>query len=216
VTKVRKPADTSPDVDGSSSVRQRRIRIRKDDAEEPPTDEIRPASNGEAQSKRPAEESPESKDGDLDAQLKMTLDLSDPEPREYEASDAPPRVPVDTIRWLWWAMGVGVVTCPLLLAFQLVFTDPAHGANVLAVVITMSFGALFATWTFEYWLRRGSAEQPTTPPIWTLTRHAVLAFAGVAAMAVAALNSTASFGLFLLVVFTLVVADIVLRRVRVK
>ena len=35
-------------------------------------------------------------------------------------------------------------------------------------------------------------------------------------MAVSALNGTASFGLLLLVIFTLIVADIVLRRVRIR
>lgn len=113
-------------------------------------------------------------------------------------------------------MGMGATTCPVLLGFQLVFTDPAHGLNVIAVVITMSFGALFAAWTIEYWLRRGSATSAVKAPIWTLTRHAVLASVGVAAMAVSALNGTASFGLLILVAFTLIVADIVLRRLRIR
>ena len=113
-------------------------------------------------------------------------------------------------------MSMGAATCPVLLGFQLVFTNPAHGLNVIAVVVTMSFGALFATWTFEYWLRRGNATSAATAPIWTLTRHSVLASVGVAAMAVSALNGTASFGLLILVTFTLIVADIVLRRLRIR
>ena len=148
--------------------------------------------------------------------MQMTLDLSDPEPRGYEASAKPPRERIDTTRLLWLAMGMGAVTCPLLLGFQLIFTDPAHGANVLAVVVTMSFGALFATWTFEYWLRRGPAGTTHNLPIWTLTRHAILASVGVTAMAVSALNRTASFGLLMLVIFTLIVADVVLRRLRIR
>ena len=146
----------------------------------------------------------------------MTLDLSDPEPRGYEASATPPREQIDTTRLLWLAMGMGAVTCPILLGFQLVFTNPAHGLNVLAVVVTMSFGALFATWAFEYWLRRGTAGTAPKMPIWTLTRHAILASVGVAAMAVSALNRTASFGLLILVILTLIVADIVLRRLRIR
>ena len=153
---------------------------------------------------------------DPDSQLQLTLDLSNPEPRGYEASTTPPRERVDTTHWLWLAMGMGAATCPILLGFQLVFTDPAHGLNVIAVVVTMSFGALFATWSFEYWLRRGSADNPAKPPVWALTRHAVLASVGVAAMAVSALNRTASFGLLILVIFTLIVADIVLSRMRIR
>ena len=153
---------------------------------------------------------------DPDSQLQLTLDLSNPEPRGYEASAKPPRERVDTTHWLWLAMGMGATTCPILLGFQLVFTDPAHGLNVIAVVVTMSFGALFATWTFEYWLRRGSPDNPAKPPVWALTRHAILASVGVAAMAVSALNRTASFGLLLLVIFTLIVADVVLRRLRIR
>ena len=80
----------------------------------------------------------------------------------------------------------------------------------------MSFGALFATWTIEYWLRHGNATSAPRAPIWTLTRHAVLASVGVAAMAVSALNGTASYGLLILVAFTLIAADIVLRRLRIR
>lgn len=148
--------------------------------------------------------------------MQLTLDLTDPEPRSYEASASPPRERINTTRLLWLAMGMGAITCPILLGFQLVFTDPAHGLNVLAVVVTMSFGTLFATWTFEYWLRRGTAATPQKLPTWKLTRHAILASVGVAAMAVSALNRTASFGLLILVIFTLVVADLVLRRLRVR
>ena len=146
----------------------------------------------------------------------MTLDLSDPEPRAYEASAKPPRERIDRTRFLWLAMGMGAATCPILLGFQLVFTNPAHGLNVLAVVVTISFGALFAIWTFEYWLRRGPAGTARDLPIWKLTRHAILTSVGVAAMAVSALNRTASFGLLILVIFTLIVADIVLSRLRIR
>ena len=155
-------------------------------------------------------------DGDPDDQLQLTLKLNEPEPRGYEPSAKPPQKRVDTTRWLWLAMGMGAATCPILLVFQLVFTNPAHGANVLAVVATIAFGALFSTWTFEYWLRRGPAGTSARPAPWALTRHAILAALGVAAMAVSALNGTASFGLLLLVAFTLIVADIVLRRVRIR
>ncbi len=155
-------------------------------------------------------------EGDPDSELQLTLDLSNPEPRGYKAAATPPRERIDTTHWLWLAMGMGATTCPILLGFQLVFTDPAHGLNVIAVVITMSFAALFATWTFEYWLRRGSADKPAKPPVLALTRHAVLVSVGVAALAVSALNGTASFGLLLLVIFTLLVADIVLRRLRIR
>lgn len=164
----------------------------------------------------PALDSAAKRVDDPDGRLQLTLDLSDPEPRGYEASAKPPRERIDTARWLWLAMGMGAATCPILLGFQLVFTDPAHGINVIAVVITMAFGALFATWTFEDWLRRGSADNPAKPPVWALTRHAVLASVGMAAMAVSALNRTASFGLLILVIFTLIVADIVLSRLRIR
>ncbi len=178
------------------------------EASQPAKREARPARSGGATAA--------GGDGDPDSQLQMTLDLSDPEPRGYEASATPPRERIDTTRLLWLAMGVGAVTCPILLGFQLVFTNPAHGLNVLAVVVTMSFGALFATWTFEYWLRRGAAATTRHLPIWTLTRHSILASVGVAAMAVSALNRTASFGLLILVIFTLIVADVVLRRLRIR
>ena len=158
---------------------------------------------------------PESVD-DPGGRLQLTLELGDPEPRGYEASGKPPRERIDFARWLWRAMSMGAATCPVLLGFQLVFTDPAHGLNVMAVVITMSFGTLFATWTIEYWLRHGNATRAVRAQIWTLTRHAVLASVGVAAMAVSALNGTASYGLLILVALTLIVADVVLRRLRIR
>lgn len=208
-------ARNSTEARDDGIVKDRRIRIDKVDVEKAPATVTGPSAGSNATSRHQTLETPARSDGDADDQLQITLELNDPEPRGYKASDAPPRKRVDTTRWIWWAMGIGAVSCPLLLGFQLVFTDPAHGANVLAVVATMAFGALFATWTFEYWLRRGTAEKPTRPPVWTLTRHAILAFVGVAALAVSALNRTASFGLLILLVFTLVVADVVLRRVRV-
>ena len=193
-----------------------RIRVRRgsnDDTSETTADS---AGNRASRRVRRALDAAAHSEGDPDDQLQLTLDLNEPEPRGYEATAKPPRQRIDTTRWLWWAMGMGTVTCPILLGFQLVFTNPTHGLNVLAVVVTMSFGALFATWTFEYWLRRGPADTTRSLPIWKLTRHAILASVGVAAMAVSALNRTASFGLLLLVIFTLVVADVVLRRLRIR
>lgn len=203
--------------DSTTADESRPIRIRRDeiDAESSSKKASRP-EDGEARSARSGGVTAAGSDGDPDSQLQLTLDLSDPEPRGYEASATPPRERIDTTHLLWLAMGVGAVTCPILLGFQLVFTSPAHGLNVLAVVVTMSFGALFATWTFEYWLRRGTAATAPNLPIWTLTRHSILASVGVAAMAVSALNRTASFGLLILVVLTLIVADFVLRRLRIR
>lgn len=195
---------------------KRSIRIRKDETLKEPKAVAGAPADARSDSKRRALDSAAQSDGDPDGRLQLTLDLSDPEPRGYEASGKPPSERIDTTRWLWLAMGMGAATCPILLGFQLVFTNPAHGLNVIAVVVTMSFGALFATWTFEYWLRRGTAADAAKPPIWALTRHSVLASVGVAAMAVSALNGTASFGLLILVVFTLIVADIVLRRLRIR
>ena len=194
----------------------RRIRVRSGSDAETQEAATTSPGNGVRRRARRALDAAARSEGDPDDQLQLTLNLNEPEPRGYEATAKPPRQRIDTTRWLWWAMGVGAVTCPFLLGFQLVFTDPAHGANVLAVVATMSFGALFATWTFEYWLRRGIAASARNLPIWTFTRHAILASVGVAAMAVSALNRTASLGLLLLVILTLVVADIVLRRLRIR
>ncbi len=210
------------DADGSESTssppeKQQRIRIRRDDL--PPDNERDAVGPEEAvtdRSTRRALDSAARSDGDPDSKLQLTLELSEPEPRGYEASAEPPKERIDTTRWLWLAMGVGAVTCPILLGFQLVFTNPAHGLNVLSVVITMSFGVLFASWTFEYWLRRGTAAKPARPSSLALTRHSILASVGVAAMAVSALNRTASFGLLILVIFTLVVADLVLSRLRIR
>jgi len=195
--------------DRSIQIRRGEISDKADSADNSSVNETTEARRRTLNAAAPGEIDPES-------ESQLTLELSDPEPRGYEASEKPPRESIDTGRWLWAAMGMGAVTCPVLLGFQLVFTDPAHGLNVLAVVVTMSFGALFATWTFEYWLRRGAATNRSRPPVWTLTRHSVLASVGVAAMAVSALNRTASFGLLFLVIFTLVVADVVLRRLRIR
>lgn len=192
------------------------MRIRRGDTVDSAKAAASSAEGAVSRSPPRAPDADASSEDNPDDQLQLTLDLSDPKPKEYRPSAKPPRVRTDTTRWLWFAMAIGALTCPLLLGFQLVFTDPAHGANVLAVVVTMAFGALFASWTFEYWLRRGTGAQSTTPPIWAITRHAVLASVGVITMAVSALNRTASFGLLFLVVFTLIVADIVLRRVRVR
>ena len=219
---VSAPADDnvhrgdSTEARGITAGAARRVRIRRGDDRQDAKATDTPAEGASSRSSRRALDAAARNDGDPDDQLQMTLDLSEPEPRGYKPSARPPRERIDTTRWLWLAMGLGAATCPILLGFQLVFTNPAHGANVLAVVVTMAFGALLATWTFEYWLRRGTAAKPATPPIWALTRHAIFAFVGVAAMAVSALNGTASFGLLLLVIFTLIVADIVLRRVRIR
>ena len=218
---ARKPqirASSSETTANSSTTadESRPIRIRPGEIDAESSSEASRLEEREARPTRAEEATATGGDGDPDSQLQMTLDLSDPEPRGYEASATPPRERIDTTRLLWLAMRVGAVTCLILLGFQLVFTNPAHGLNVLAVVVTMSFGALFATWTFEYWLRRGTAATARNLPIWTLTRHAILASVGVAAMAVSALNRTASFGLLILVIFTLVVADIVLGRLRIR
>ncbi len=204
---------TSNDLDSADS--RQAIQIRRSDVSRPSKAAANSPEKRTYRRKRPRVAAAARSDGDPDSQLQLTFDLSDPEPRGYEASAAAPRERIDATRWLWLAMGMGTAACLLLLAFQLVFTDPAHGLNVLAVVVTMSFGALFATWTFEYWLRRGAAT-PRKIPTWALTRHAILVSVGVAAMAVSALNRTASFGLLLLVILTLIVADTVLRRLRIR
>lgn len=193
----------------------RRIQIRRGPDVEPGKTAVKPRKRGKGRRRR-ALDAAARPAGDADDDSQLTLDLSEPKSRSYEASAKPPRERIDTTRWLWLAMGLGAATCPILLGFQLVFTNPAHGANVLAVVATMAFAALFATWTFEYWYRRGSAANPARVPVWTLTRHALLASVGVAALAVSALNRTASFGLLILIVFTLIVADVVLCRVRIR
>ena len=195
------------------------IRIRRGETSEKADSADNSAANEATEATEAKRRTPDSvapTEVDPEGEPQLSLDLSDPEPRGYEASEKPPRARADTTRWLWAAMGMGAVTCPVLLGFQLVFTDPAHGLNVLAVVATMSFGALFATWTFEYWLKRGEDTNRSKSSVWTLTRHSVLASVGVAAMAVSALNRTASFGLLFLVIFTLLVADVVLRRLRIR
>ena len=204
---------TSNDLDSADS--RQAMQIRRDDVTRQSKAAAKSPTRRTHRPKRPRVAAAARSAGDPDSQLQLTLDLSDPEPRGYEASAAAPRERIDATRWLWLAMGMGTAACLLLLGFQLVFTDPAHGLNVLAVVVTMSFGALFATWTFEYWLRRGAATPPKVRT-WALTRHAILVAVGVAAMAVSALNRTASFGLLLLVILTLIVADIVLRRLRIR
>ena len=205
---------TSNDLDSADS--RQAIQIRRSDVSRPSKAAANSPEKRTHRPNRPRVAAAARSEGDPDSQLQLTFDLSDPEPRGYEASAAAPRERIDATRWLWLAMGMGTAACLLLLAFQLVFTDPAHGLNVLAVVVTMSFGALFATWTFEYWLRRGGAVATQKIPTWPLTRHAILVSVGVAAMAVSALNRTASFGLLLLVILTLIVADTVLRRLRIR
>lgn len=217
---VRISSRTSNSDDIDSVDAEQGVEIRRGDVTRQSKPAANPPENRTRRPSRPGVDAAARSEGDPDSQLQLTLDLSDPEPRSYEASASAsasaPRERFDATRWLWLAMGMGTVTCPLLLAFQLVFTDPAHGLNVLAVVVTMSFGALFATWTFEYWLRRGGAVATQKIPTWALTRHAILVSVGVAAMAVSALNRTASFGLLILVILTLIVADFVLRRLRIR
>lgn len=215
-TTTKQKSNETSDGSGNAAGGDRSIRIRRDETSERADSADTSQANETTEVKRRPPKSAAPSEGNPESESQLTLDLSDPQPRGYEASEKPPRESIDTGRWLWAAMGMGAGTCPVLLGFQLVFTDPAHGLNVLAVVVTMSFGALFATWTFEYWLRRGVATNLSKPAIWTLTRHSVLASVGVAAMAVSALNRTASFGLLFLVIFTLVVADVVLRRLRIR
>ena len=154
------PDENATEARSRPAGRQQRIRIRNFDSAvlDEGTDDG-PAEDVESRSTPRALDSAARNDGDPDGELQLTLELSEPKPRGYEASADPPGERSDTARWLWLAMGVGAVTCPILLAFQLVFTNPAHGLNVLAVVVTMSFGVLFATWTVEYWFRRGDRRQ---------------------------------------------------------
>lgn len=215
-TTVKARDDETADAPARASGGIRSVRIRRGESVSERRTAAGASAGVQSDSARPALDSATKRVDDPEGRLQLTLDLSDPEPRGYEASSKPPKERIDTARWLWRAMSMGAATCPLLLGFQLVFTNPVHGLNVIAVVVTMSFGALFATWTLEYWLRRGNAAHAVKAPIWTLTRHAVLASVGVAAMAVSALNGTASFGLLILVALTLIVADIVLRRLRIR
>ena len=213
---TRIPSGKSTAIDSTKTDENQAVRIRRGEVAGESQPATTPPEKRAPRPGRPGVAAAASNEGDPDSQLQLSLDVSDPEPRGYEASAAAPRERIDATRWLWLAMGMGTVTCPVLLGFQLVFTDPAHGLNVLAVVVTMSFGALFATWAFEYWFRRGGDATPKKIPTWALTRHAILVSVGVAAMAVSALNRTASFGLLILVILTLIVADFVLRRLRIR
>lgn len=147
----------------------------------------------------------------------LTLDLKEPVARAYRPSTPPPKENINFSLLLARICGFGALTCVGLLAYLMVITNPATNTNVLAVLTTIFFGVFFSSWSFEYWaLRTDETEQNQQIATWSITRHSVLIAVSVSALAGSALNRSASFGLIVLLVFTALIGNHVLRRVRIR
>jgi len=150
--------------------------------------------------------------GQIDPQLELNLPA--PKAREYRAARRSPEHNLNIGLWLSRITSLASAVSLGLLIFLIVFADPRKGWNVLAVTITIAFGVLFAVWSFEHWIRRGNTDNSRTASTWPITRHATLAAAAATALVGGAINATSSLGLVAMVAVTVVIADLVLRRIR--
>lgn len=147
----------------------------------------------------------------------LTLDLKEPVARAYRPAAAPRKEALNVGRLLGIITGFSACTCIGLLAYLLIFTNPAKNANVLAVLTTIFFGVLFFSWSFEQWFKRTDENEPEKRlSTWSITRHSVLGAVSVSALAGTALNRSASLGLVVLLIFTVVIGNYVLSRVRIR
>ena len=147
----------------------------------------------------------------------LTLDLKEPVAQAYRPSNPPPKEHINFSLFLARICVFGALGCVGLLAYLVVITNPATNINVLAVLTTIFFGVFFSAWSFEHWARRtGKTEQNQWISTWPTTRHSILVAVSVSALAGAALNKSASFGLIVLLIFTAAIGNHVLRRVRVR
>lgn len=147
----------------------------------------------------------------------LTLDLKEPVARAYRPSSDPPKQTINFSRVLARITGFSSFTCIGLLVYLLVFTNPAKNTNVLAVLTTIFFGVVFSSWSFEHWFKRAGENEPEKRiSTWSITRHSILVAISVLALAGAALNRSASLGLIVLLIFTAVIGNHVLRRVQIR
>jgi len=147
----------------------------------------------------------------------LTLDLKEPVAQAYRPSNPPPKENINFSLFLARICGFGAISCVGLLAYLVVITNPATNTNVLAVLTTIFFGVFFSSWSFEHWaLSTDENERNQQLSTWSITRHSVLVAVSVSALAGAALNGSASFGLIVLLIFTAVIGNHVLRRVRIR
>ncbi len=144
----------------------------------------------------------------------LELNLPAPKAREYRSVRRSPEHKLNIGLWLSRVTSLASAVSLGLLVFLIVFADPGKGWNVLAVTITIAFGVLFAVWSFEHWIRRGTTGNSRTASTWPITRHATLAAAAATALVGGAINGTSSLGLVAMVAVTVVIADLVLRRIR--
>ncbi len=147
----------------------------------------------------------------------LTLDLKEPVAQAYRPSNPPPKEHINFSLFLARICGVSALSCVGLLAYLVVITNPATNTNVLAVLTTICFGVFFSSWSFEHWALSTDENERNKPlSTWSITRHSVLVAVSVSALAGAALNGSASFGLIVLLIFTAVIGNHVLRRVRIR
>ena len=147
----------------------------------------------------------------------LTLDLKEPVAQAYRPSSTPPKENIDFSLLLARICGFSALSCVGLLAYLVVLTNPATNTTVLAVLTTIFFGVFFSAWSFEHWARRtGKTEQNQWISTWPTTRHSILVAVSVSALAGAALNKSASFGLIVLLIFTAIIGDHVLRRLKIR
>lgn len=147
-----------------------------------------------------------------DSQLE--LDLHAPTAREYRSVRKSSKLNLDIGIWLSRVTALASAVSLGLLVFLIVFADPVKGWNVLAVTVTIAFGVLFSVWSFEHWIHQGNTGNSHTDSTWSITRHAILAAAAVTALVGGAINGTSSLGLLAMITVTVVIADLVLQRVR--
>lgn len=102
-----------------------------------------------------------------------------------------------------------------ILVYIVLFTSPSRSENVLALLATLGFATMFSAWSLGFWLRTGRRPGRKRLSTWPVTRQAVLVAAGVAALAMMAVNRMANPGVVTLVIAVILAAELVIRRMRV-
>ncbi len=148
-------------------------------------------------------------------QAELRLELAEPKARGYRAATKPPRDGFQTQLWVSRITSAGAFATIGILIYIVLFTSPSRSENVLALLATLGFAAMFSAWSLGFWLRTGRRHNRERISTWPVTRQAVLAAAGVTALAMMAINRMANAGVVTLVIVVMITAELVIGRMRV-